>query len=305
MSFDEACRQLGLSQAELEALVAAGEISSVKEGDTMFFKADAVAKYQASKGEDTILLADDEIPILESDDIDEIDLLSLDDDLAPTTPVETTPSLGAAIEEKTDDIVSGVDGAVEEISLDMGDDLPEIDLGLDIDDPTEELVAAAPATSDAADETLLNIDGLLEEEAETTTPIAAAGDFGDDLLDLDSGDDTLLDTELDFGDETDTFEVDTVDDLGDVTEEATLLRGGGARVMQMKRKESHAVMSVVLALSAALLLLPLAVMINTIFMSSGGAEVASAPGANDFAWIKDYNVLSGGFDWVADIFKSK
>ena len=288
MTFEETCRELGVSEAELEQLVAAGEIASIKEGDTLYFKSDVVEKYKESKsGEDTLLLADDEI-LLEDDAAEEIDLLAMDDDSAPTTPVAGRPSEGAL-------------GESDELSLD-DDELLDIDLDLDADlaSDSSEVETADVSASDDVDETLLNMDGLLEEEAETTTPIVSAGD--DDLLGGDLGEDTLLDTELDFGDETDTFEVDAVDDLtSDVTEEGTLLRGGGARVMQMKRKENNAWTTAVLALSVVVLLLPLAVTTNTVYFSSHDSARVSAQDS----WVSDYNFLGGLVSGIADLLKSK
>ena len=62
MSFDEACRELGVTEAELENLVAAGEIASLKEGDTLYFKKEVVRKFKKSRdSEPTILLADEEL----------------------------------------------------------------------------------------------------------------------------------------------------------------------------------------------------------------------------------------------------
>ena len=299
MTFEETCRELGVSEAELEQLVAAGEIASIKEGDTLFFKADAVARYKDSKGDDTILLADEEISLLEDDDLEEIDLLAMDDDedSAPTTPVEKPVGASAEPDISLEDS--------EELSLD-DDGLPEIDLDLDSDlviDPAEAETADVSARDD--DETLLNMDGLLEEEAETTTPIVGAGD---DLLGDDLGDDALLDTELDFGEETDTFDVDTVDDLtSDLTDEGTFLRGGGARVMQMKRKENNLWTTVVLALCAVVLLVPLAVTTNTIYYSNidpeAGPTVAS--GLDNYAWVRDYNFFGAVIEGLADMLKSR
>ena len=80
----------------------------------------------------------------------------------------------------------------------------------------------------------------------------------DDLLEDDDdatlSDETLLDTDvLDLGEEeTDAFELDTAEEtVLDAGEEdsGTLLRGSGARVMQMKRKKSHAGMTATLAVS--------------------------------------------------------
>ncbi len=300
MTFDETCRELGVSEAELEQLVAAGEIASIKEGDTLFFKADVVAMYRDSKDDDTILLADEEISLLGDDGLEEIDLLAMDDDedSAPTTPVEKPVEASADLDISLDDS--------EDLLLD-DDGLPEIDLDLDLDSDlvTDRADAETSAVGEDADETLLNMDGLLEEEAETTTPIVGGGD---DLLGDDLGDDTLLDTELDFGEETDTFDVDTVDDLtSDLNDEGAFLRGGGARVMQMKRKENNLWTTVVLALCAVVLLVPLAVTTNLIYYSHVGPESAStaAAGADSYAWVRDYNFFGGVVEGIADALKSR
>ena len=300
MTFDETCRELDVSEAELEQLVAAGEIASIKEGDTLFFKADVVAMYRDSKDDDTILLADEEISLLGDDDLEEIDLLAMDDDedSAPTTPVEKPVEASADLDISLDDS--------EDLLLD-DDGLPEIDLDLDLDSDLVTDRADAETSADSlgedADETLLSMDGLLEEEAETTTPIVGAGD---DLLGDDLGDDTLLDTELDFGEETDTFDVDTVDDLtSDLTDEGAFLRGGGARVMQMKRKENNLWTTVVLALCAVVLLVPLAVTTNTIYYSNIDPEssLTAASGADSYAWVRDYNFFGGVIEGIADALK--
>ena len=58
MSFEDACRELGISQAELEQLVAAGELASMKDGEAICFKPEVVKLYKESKGDPMVLLAD-------------------------------------------------------------------------------------------------------------------------------------------------------------------------------------------------------------------------------------------------------
>src|SRR5690606_39585071 len=82
---------------------------------------------------------------------------------------------------------------------------------------------------------------------------------------------TLLDTDiLSLGgddSDTDTFDLDTADEtLLDVEEEGTLLRSGGARVMQLKRKKSGTGMTVVLAITALVLLLPMSVLVSLAYL---------------------------------------
>ena len=70
LKFEEACAELGISEAELEQLVARGEIASVKEGDSLFIKREVLESYKSQSDEPAILLSDEEINLLEDDDID-------------------------------------------------------------------------------------------------------------------------------------------------------------------------------------------------------------------------------------------
>ena len=63
MSFEEAARELGISEEELEKLVASGEIASTKDGDNLLFKKEAIENYQ-NQGDAEIVLADDELNLL-------------------------------------------------------------------------------------------------------------------------------------------------------------------------------------------------------------------------------------------------
>ena len=253
MSFDEARRALGVSEAELEKLVAAGEIASVKEGDTLYFTADVIARYKDSRDDPTVLLADEEINLLDDDGVEEIDLLG--DDTA----------------------LSGVGG-------------DEISFGDDLDLSADDLLSDVGGT-DAAD-TVLNMDGLEDSEATTPVPSEASS-----LVSGDPGDDTLLDTELlDLGDDDD-FSVDDLGDLNDdYMDDDSVLRGGGARVMQMKRRESHAGWTAMLAIACVLLLLPLGVLINLMFLNSAGVV-----GSGE-TWISKANVLDGFVRAIAGVF---
>ena len=58
LTFQDACRELQLSEEELEKLVANGEIASVKEGDTFFFKPEVIQQFKKNrKTEPTIILS--------------------------------------------------------------------------------------------------------------------------------------------------------------------------------------------------------------------------------------------------------
>lgn len=283
LSFDEACRELGVTEAELEHLIAAGEISCLKEKDTVFFKRDVVRKFKKQReSEPTILLSDDEVNILEDDAVEELDLLADDD---ATTPVKSAGRKAPA------------GSARAEISLD-DDPLADLDLGTDDVEITvkgADSVRVKGSRGDAeGEETLLNLDGILEDDSEATTPVPGATD-----------DATLLDTDLlDLAGESDPFNADTAEETSvtDFTEQGTLLRGGGARVMQMKRKESHHGFTLMLAAAAILLVLPLGVLLNTIFANSPESKDGIPP-KDSHAWIKEANILKGPVEMVADWFR--
>ena len=255
MSFEEAARELGISEGELEKLVASGEIASTKDGDSLLFKKEAIDNYK-NQGEAEIILSDDDLNLLDDDD-DEIDF-GID--------------------------LSGGDDAADE---DAAPDLPDIaaedggDLELSLDDDAS-----------IGDETVLDVESLLnDDDSEGTTPIPGSDDSGEDSL----GDETLLDTDiLDLGDDdADTFELDTTEDtLLDPTEEGgSLLRGGGARVMQMKRRKSHAPWTVLLSFAGLALLIPLAVLLGTVHnegLTVGRGDFVEAQDRHSQDWIDQY-----------------
>jgi hypothetical protein len=295
MSFDEACRELGVTEAELESLVAAGEIASLKEGDTLYFKKEVVRKFKKSRdSEPTILLADEELSLLDSGE--EIDLLAMEDEATTPTKAAPTEKVGSKKEA----------GARIELSLDE-----DVEIETRKEGGKTEVVSARKSEEvkmqkkkaepeESGDETLLSLDGLLEDDSEGTTPIPAAA----------VDDSTLLDTDLlDLGGEgeADPFSSDTVEETAvDLTEQGTLLRGGGARVMQMKRKESHAAWTVVLALAAVILILPLGVLTGLIFAQSPQSVTKAAEAKQkQSVWIEEYNFLQGPVEMLADFFRGK
>lgn len=254
MSFEEAARELGISEGELEKLVASGKIASTKDGDSLLFKKEAIDNYK-NQGDAEIILSDDDLNLLDDDD-DEIDF-GID--------------------------LSGGDDAADE---DAAPDLPDIaaedggDLELSLDDDAS-----------IGDETVLDVESLLnDDDSEGTTPIPGSDDSGEDSL----GDETLLDTDiLDLGDDdADTFELDTTEDtLLDPTEEGSLLRGGGARVMQMKRRKSHAPWTVLLSFAGLALLIPLAVLLGTVHnegLTVGKGDFVEAQQRHSQDWIEQY-----------------
>ena len=255
MSFKEAASELGISEEELEKLVASNEIASTKDGDSLLFTKEAIDNYK-NQGEAEIILSDDDLDILGDDD-DEIDF--------------------------------GID-------LTGGD--AEADDGPPSDAPD---IAAEDAGGSLGDETVLDVGSLLDDDSEGTTPIPGAEDSGDGEG---IGDETLLDTDiLDLGDDdADTFELDTTEDtLLDPTEEGSLLRGGGARVMQMKRRKSHAPWTVLLSFASLALLIPLAVLLGTVHnegLTVGRGEFIEAQERHPQTWIEEYGSY---FDFVHDI----
>jgi hypothetical protein len=116
--------------------------------------------------------------------------------------------------------------------------------------------------------------------------------------------DDILDLEGLEGD-SDPFASDTVEEtsLTDVTEPGTLLRGGGARVMQMKRKRSHAAWTAVLALAALLLILPVGITTHLLFAHSPQMAEGATPTPSTYSWIQEYNFLGGVVESIADIFR--
>ncbi len=254
MSFEEAARELGISEGELEKLVASGKIASTKDGDSLLFKKEAIDNYK-NQGDAEIILSDDDLNLLDDDD-DEIDFgidLSGGDDAADEDAASDLPGIAAE------------DGGDLELSLD--------------DDAS------------IGDETVLDVESLLnDDDSEGTTPIPGSDDSGEDSL----GDETLLDTDiLDLGDDdADTFELDTTEDtLLDPTEEGSLLRGGGARVMQMKRRKSHAPWTVLLSFAGLALLVPLAVLLGTVHnegLTVGKGDFVEAQQRHSQDWIDQY-----------------
>lgn len=312
LTFAEACDRLQISEEELERLVAGGEIASVKEGDTFFFKSEAIEQFQKSrKTEPTIILSDDEMDLL--DGVEEIDLDELE------LPVESTPadagekpaevSLEAGgdelqledleldevgLEDDSQTPKARVDAALGEITLDDDD----LSLNLDVD--------TAPS-----DDTKLNLEGLLEEDlaAEGTTPVPGTDmeldlEVDDITLEGSVDEETILDTDvLELTDEDEDFQLDAGDE-DELTVEATastLIRGGGARVMQMKRVRTHALWTFFLLLNAIVMLVPLAVLTNIYFFDGVGEREAAAPNAKKASqWIHDHNYLRGMIDPIAD-----
>ena len=157
MSFEEAAKELGISEEELEKLVASGEIASTKDGDSLLFKKEAIDNYK-NQGEAEIILSDDDLNLLDDDD-DEIDFgidLSGGDD--------ATADEGDAAE-------------LPDIAAEDGGDL---ELSLDDDAPS-------------GDATVLDVESLLDDDdSEGTTPIPGS----DESSEGDLGDETLLDLSL-------------------------------------------------------------------------------------------------------------
>ena len=115
LNFQEACRELQISEDELEKLVASGEIASVKEGDTFYFKADVIKQYKGGQKSDPgIILSEDGLDLLDSVEEINLDELDLDASGEPAAEEEAAPEEVSA-------------GAVEEIGLEALE-IPEFSL---------------------------------------------------------------------------------------------------------------------------------------------------------------------------------
>jgi len=206
VSYEDATLQLGLSDNELDGLVAQGQLRAFRDGDEVRFKEEDIAAMRRSREtEPTIVMSD-----------------SHADDLS--SPMEEAP--------------------------------------IDLD-------------SLSTEETVLNIEGLLEDDVEGTTPIPGADLLdggileGDGDLEIGSiGDDTVLDTDdLDLDGDFDLTDDDTIL-AGD---DETLVSGGGVRSLQMVRKQSSPAMSGVLAATVVIALAPLAILLSLIAKDGGSS----------------------------------
>ncbi len=135
----------------------------------------------------------------------------------------------------------------------------------------------------STDETVLNIEGLLEDDAEGTTPVPGLGILeGDDDLDVGSiGEDTVLDTDgLELDDD---FDLGSDDDTVAAGSGDTFLAGGGGtQQMQMIQKRGSPAMTVLLVATLLVMLGPAAVVLNLI-----GAEGGVYP-----EWVATSGVLN-------------
>lgn len=136
--------------------------------------------------------------------------------------------------------------------LDLGDEYP-IDL-----------------ESISTDETVLNIEGLLEDDdADGTTPVPGLGILeDDDELEIGSiGEDTVLDTDgLELDDD---FDLDSDDDTVAAGSDETFLAGGGTQQMQMIQRKGSPVMVALLVATMLLMIAPAAVVLNLIGARGG------------------------------------
>lgn len=288
LNFEEAYKELQVSEEELEQLVANGEIACVKEGNDLFFKKDVISQFKKTrKTEPTIILTEEDMGIL--DGMEEIQIGGKPEDAAPV--------IEPAAKEVPEPVMPELEG--------MEDIVIEPRGAKDAD--------TTPVASEggAPDETVLNLEGLLEDDgSEGTTPIPgteASARSVDESTDItvegNVTDETLLDTDtnlLEVGEEEDSFKLDAGagDDALTEPAETALLRGGGARAMQMKRRKSHAPFTVALVFTALVFLAPLAVTLNTLFTTKGGKI-----DPKNISWIFDANGYVGGIiEGIADLF---
>jgi hypothetical protein len=119
----------------------------------------------------------------------------------------------------------------------------------------------------STDETVLNIEGLLEDDAEGTTPVPGLGILEDELEVGSIGEDTVLDTDgLELDDD---FDVGSDDDTVAAGRGETFLAAGGTQRMQMIQKRGSPAMTVLLAATVLVMLGPAAVVLNLIGAEGG------------------------------------
>ena len=115
----------------------------------------------------------------------------------------------------------------------------------------------------STDETVLNIEGLLEDDAEGTTPVPGMGGIleDDDELEIGSiGEDTVLDTDgLDLDDD---FDLGSDDETVAAGTDDTFLAGGGTQQMQMVPRKGSPVMVGVLVATMLFMLAPAGIVMN-------------------------------------------
>ncbi|MBI4584783.1 MAG: helix-turn-helix domain-containing protein [Planctomycetes bacterium] len=354
LSFQEACRELQISEDELEKLVADGEIASIKEGDTFYFKAEVISKFKKNrKTEPTIILSDEEMDLL--DGVEEISLEGLELPGEAAAPEKGAAKGAAKGEPRAEPVKAAASGEAEEFNLEDLE-IPELALGEGSKagkeaaksagdmEPAEVSLEAVESTAEpkpldltesAAEDTVLNLDGLLEEEVstESATPVpgtpvgsakpaaglpapatrlpASATGSDDITLEGNLSDDTILDTDvLEVTQEDESFKLPPAseEDLAAEATASTLLRGGGARVLQMKRVKGHPVMTSIMLVTGLALLAPIAILTHVFFYTPGLPEKLAQPargGEDTYQWITDYNPLRGAVESIADMLGSK
>ncbi len=136
----------------------------------------------------------------------------------------------------------------------------------------------------STDETVLNIEGLLEDESEGTTPIPGATEASG------VGEDTVLDTEgLEFEGDVDLSKDETL--LADAEEETVVARGG--RQIQMVRKKSHGLWTATMVVTMLFLVGASAVLMNLVYGTRGAYP----------KWVEEYlGVLNPAVEGVLGIF---
>jgi hypothetical protein len=119
----------------------------------------------------------------------------------------------------------------------------------------------------STDETVLNIEGLLEDDAEGTTPVPGMGILEDELEVGSIGEDTVLDTDgLELDDD---FDIGSDDDTVAAGGGEAFLAAGGTQRMQMVQKRGSPAMTVLLAATVLVMLGPAAVVLNLIGAEGG------------------------------------
>lgn len=230
LSFNDVVSELGISEEELKKMIADNDIRTFRDGDELKFKRSDVSQLKNRlETAPTIVLSDTDSSSL----LDEIG----DDD--------------SLLEEPTSD-----DSLLEEPSLDDGllEDIGVEEPSLSVDDETL-----------ASEETVLNVDGILDDgEAITLDEPEEIGigidDIGDDTV-LDSGLVEDEDLSLGFGD----TEEDEILDEEEIQ--------SGPRRISVQSQESSPVMTGLLLVTVIVMILP-----GAIIMNLAGGETGVYPG---------------------------
>jgi hypothetical protein len=259
LSFNDVVNELGISEDELKKLVADNEIRSFHEaGELKFKKEDVNQLKNRLETAPTIVLSDTDSSSL----LDDEPLLEEEPTLEEPTLEE--PALEEPVLEEQP---SSNETTLEEPVLEDAGKEPELDL-------------SGPEEVSPSEETVMDVDGILDDDDDAITLEEPETDTSKSV-----GDDTVLDSGL--GDEDDlSFGLDDTEE-DDILGQAT--SSGGPRMLTPRTQEASPALTGLLVLLALILILPGAILIN----------LASENGGVFPAWItEDLTFLNGVIDTI-------